>query len=112
MEHIVQVFEVFGVTVLAVGLCIALVRAALQLQRQSDPAVVYRSLRSFMGRTILLSLEILVAADLVRTVAVDPSLESIGVLALIILVRTFLSFSLDIEIDGRLPWRDAPAPRE
>ena len=58
-----------------------------------------------MGRTILLSLEILVAADLIRTVAVDPSLENVGALALIVLIRTILSFSLDIEIEGRLPWR-------
>ncbi len=56
-----------------------------------------------MGRSILLGLEILVAADLIRTVAVDPSLENVGVLALIVFIRTFLSFSLDVEIEGRLP---------
>ena len=58
-----------------------------------------------MGRTILLSLEILVAADLIRTVAVDPSIENVSALALIVLIRTILSFSLDVEIEGRLPWR-------
>jgi uncharacterized membrane protein len=60
-----------------------------------------------VGRTILLSLEILVAADLIRTVAVDPSLENVGSLALIVLIRTVLSFSLDVEIEGKLPWRRA-----
>jgi uncharacterized membrane protein len=55
----------------------------------------------------LLGLEVLVAADLIRTVAVDPSLENVATLGLIVLIRTFLSFSLDIEIDGRVPWRAA-----
>jgi uncharacterized membrane protein len=59
------------------------------------------------GRGVLVSLEILVAADLIRTVAVEPKLQNIGVLGLIVVVRTVLSFSLDIEIDGVLPWRKA-----
>ena len=77
--------------------------------RGQSRAATYRALRSFVGRTILLSLEILVAADLIRTVAVDPSLENVGSLALIVLIRTILSFSLDVEIEGRLPWRSKVA---
>ncbi len=73
--------------------------------RSEDRAAIYRTLRSFVGRTILLSLEILVAADLIRTVAVDPSLENVASLGVIVLIRTVLSFSLDVEIEGKLPWR-------
>jgi hypothetical protein len=62
-------------------------------------------------RSILLGLEFLVAADIIRTVAVQPSLENVAVLGLIVLIRTFLSFSLEVEIDGRWPWRRAVAVR-
>jgi uncharacterized membrane protein len=104
MDDVAKAFEAAGVAVLIVGIVVAFARAARDLLR--DHRVdTYRRLRSFVGRTILLGLEIFVAADLIRTVAVDPSLENVGVLALIVLIRTFLSFSLDIEIDGRLPWR-------
>ena len=69
----------------------------------------YRALRSFVGRTILLSLEILVAADLIRTVAVDPTLDNLYVLGLLVLIRTFLSWSLDVELEGVWPWRKRAA---
>jgi len=105
MEDIAKGFEVAGVAVLVVGFVVGFVRAGLGYVRQTDRGAIYRALRSFVGRTILLSLEILVAADLIRTVAVDPSLENVGSLALIVLIRTVLSFSLDVEIEGRLPWR-------
>ena len=105
MEDVAKVFEAVGVAVLVVGFVLGFAKAGLSLlQREAQP-VVYRSLRSFVGRTILLSLEILVAADLIRTVAIDPSLENVAALALIVLIRTILSFSLDVEIEGRLPWR-------
>jgi uncharacterized membrane protein len=102
MEDIARGFEAAGVAVLIAGGVIAFGRAGLDVvQRRA----AYVRLRSFFGRTILLGLEILVAADLIRTVAVDPSLENVGVLGIIVLIRTFLSFSLDVEIDGRWPWR-------
>jgi uncharacterized membrane protein len=63
------------------------------------------------GRSILLALEFLVAADIIRTVAVEPSLENVAVLGLIVLIRTLLSFSLEVEIDGTWPWRRAAAGR-
>ena len=110
MEWIARGVESVGVAILVVGSLIALCRAGIHLMKRQDPTQVYRRLRSFLGRSILLGLEVLVAADLIRTVAVDPSLENVGVLGLIVLIRTFLSFSLDIEIDGRLPWRTAPTP--
>jgi uncharacterized membrane protein len=113
MEWTAKGVEAVGVAILVVGGIIALGRAATEVGKRKDAAVVYRRLRSFLGRSLLLGLEVLVAADLIRTVAVDPSLENVGVLGLIVLIRTFLSFSLDIEIDGRLPWRAAaPTPPE
>jgi uncharacterized membrane protein len=69
---------------------------------------VYRRFRQDVGRAILLGLELLVAADIIRTVAIRPTLESVGVLAGIVLVRTFLSFSLDVELTGVWPWRRGP----
>jgi uncharacterized membrane protein len=95
-------FEVVGTLVLILGFAAGFARAGLSIVQGTPAAQAYRGLRSFVGRTILLGLEVLVAADLVRTVAVDPSWESVGVLAIIVLIRTFLSFALELEIDGRL----------
>lgn len=66
---------------------------------------VYELYRQQLGRAILLGLELLVAADIIRTVAVAPTFESLGVLAVIVLIRTFLSYSLQLEVTGRLPWQ-------
>jgi len=111
MANIAKGFEALGVAILIVGAVFAFARAGVRLvQRQA--AGIYVELRNSLGRTILLGLEILVAADLIRTVAVDPSLANVGALALIVAIRTVLSFSLEIEIDGRLPWRRSqPAGR-
>jgi uncharacterized membrane protein len=109
MDDVAKGFEAAAVAVLVVGFTIGLVQAGVAFLRREAPTAIYRSLRSFVGRTILLSLEIFVAADLIRTVAVDPSIENVGSLALIVLIRTVLSFSLDVEIEGRLPWRAAPS---
>ncbi|SIR64890.1 Protein of unknown function [Microbacterium sp. RURRCA19A] len=76
------------------------------LRREPD---VYSRFRRFLGRSILLGLELLVAADIIRTVAVTPTLASVGVLAAIVLIRTFLSWSLELEITGRWPWQKAAA---
>jgi hypothetical protein len=69
----------------------------------------YRRYRANLGRGILLGLELLVAADIIGTVAVTPSLQNLAVLGLIVLIRTFLSFSLEVEIEGRWPWQRAGA---
>jgi uncharacterized membrane protein len=110
MDTIAKCIEAIGVAIIVVGIVIGLVRAGLECLRRQDPTTTYRRTRSFLGRSLLLGLEVLVAADLIRTVAVDPSLESVGVLGLIVVIRTFLSFSLDIEIDRRLPWKPRPVP--
>ena len=73
--------------------------------RETRPNVVYRDYRRAVGKVVLLGLELLVAADIIRTVAVAPTLEGVAVLALIVLVRTFLSFSLEVELYGQWPWQ-------
>lgn len=105
MDAIAKGVEVLGILTLVLGLAAALVRAGLALLGGQAAENVYRIVRRVFGRSILLGLEFLVAADIIRTVAVQPSLENVAVLGLIVLIRTFLSFSLEVEIDGRWPWR-------
>ncbi|MFI8002881.1 DUF1622 domain-containing protein [Streptomyces sp. NPDC086010] len=105
MNRAAQVFEGVGAAVLAVGFVLAVVVAARKWRRSGQAREGYRALRETFGGTLLLGLEILVAADLIRTVAVAPTFTNVGVLGLVVLIRTFLSFSLQIEIDGTLPWR-------
>ena len=98
--------EVVGIGVLIVGGCYALAAFALKVARGRSTDA-YEDLRRSLGRSILLGLEILVAADIIRTIAITPSFTSVGVLGLIVVVRTFLSFSLEAELDGQWPWRKA-----
>jgi uncharacterized membrane protein len=100
-----QIFEVTAAIILLAGLVFAFVLALRTYSRTSDGAASYRTLRQSFGGVILLGLEILVAGDLIRTVAISPTIENVVVLGLIVLIRTFLSFSLEIEIDGVPPWR-------
>ncbi|MBZ4334612.1 DUF1622 domain-containing protein [Corallococcus interemptor] len=104
-----RLFELSGVGVMVVG---AVVSVALVLRdaRGSRRADAYRQLRHHLGRAILLGLELLVAADIIRTVAEAPSLGQVIILGLIVLIRTFLSFTLEVEVDGRWPWQ--PRPRD
>jgi uncharacterized membrane protein len=95
-----------------VGVAVAFIRAVLDL-RHEDARRAYERLRQDIGRSLLLGLEVLIAADLVRTVTIDPTLQSAIFLGVIVLVRTFLSFSLEIELDGVVPWRKrTTAPEE
>jgi uncharacterized membrane protein len=110
MEYVARGFEIFGASVLVVGLLWSLV-AAGRTWRSQDGRRAYQTLRQTFGGALLLGIEVLVAADLIRTVAVTPTLASVTVLGLIVLIRTFLSFSLDVEIDGTLPWRRSPEAR-
>ena len=106
MEHVAQGFDALGAGVLVAGLLWSLALAAWTW-RHGNGRRAYRALRETFGGVLLLSLEILVAADLIRTVAVAPTLTNVAVLGLIVLIRTFLSFSLQVEIDGAPPWRRA-----
>jgi uncharacterized membrane protein len=107
MEHVAQAFEALGALILVIGVLWSLWAAIAAWRRTQQPASGYAALRRSFGRTLLLGLEVLVAADLIRTVAVSPTLENVLVLGLIVLIRTFLSFSLEIEIEGVPPWRRA-----
>jgi uncharacterized membrane protein len=111
MDRVSKGFEVAGVAVLVLGLVIAVVRSVVTYARSRSVDDGYLALRNIFGRSVLLGLEILVAADLIRTVAVEPSLENVAVLGVIVLIRTFLSFSLEVEIEGILPWRRGPDRR-
>ena len=109
MDGIATAIEIAGVAVIVTGIVIA---TALFLHRgfaTSAWADAFPRYRANLGRGILLGLELLVAADIIGTVAVEPSFTSLGVLALIVLIRTFLSLSLGVEIEGRWPWRRAEA---
>ena len=103
MERVVDGFEIAGVAILVIGSLLALVRAAVNLRRGAPAA--YQRARQDVGRAILLGLEVLIIADIVLTITVEQTVESALTLGLIVLVRTFLSFSLEIELEGDLPWR-------
>jgi uncharacterized membrane protein len=104
MERVVSGFEIAGVTILVIGSVLAFVSAAGVLRR-GDRRAAYERARQNVGRAILLGLEVLIIADIVLTITVDQTLDSALTLGLIVLVRTFLSFSLDIELEGGVPWR-------
>ncbi|MFP5290111.1 MAG: DUF1622 domain-containing protein [Actinomycetes bacterium] len=101
--------DAVGVAVIVVG---AAVTAILAIRdARAGLGNVYGRARRRLGRAILLGLELLVAADIVRTVAIEPTFESLGVLAVLVLIRTFLSLALEVELDGRWPWQP-PRPGE
>jgi len=103
ITRIGEVIDGAGVAVIAVGMLVNAGTAAVGLSRHQ--ANTYRRFREQLGRTILLGLELLVAGDIVRTVATQPTLTEVAVLAIIVLIRTFLSFSLHVELTGRWPWQ-------
>jgi len=107
MDHVAQGFEALGAAILVVGVIWSFVLAALTGRRSGWSTKAYLVLRQAFGGTLLLGLEVLVAADLVRTVAVAPTLDNVLVLGLIVVIRTLLSFSLETEIEGVAPWRRA-----
>jgi uncharacterized membrane protein len=111
MEHVVHGFEIVGVAVLAIGSIVAMVRA-MGAARRGEGGGVFERARQDVGRSILLGLEVLIIADIVETITIDPTLESAIALTLIVFVRTFLSFSLEIELEGVVPWHKARARRD
>jgi uncharacterized membrane protein len=109
LDHVALGFEVLGAATLVLGVPFSIVLAVLAWRRTREPQRAYNALRQAFGGALLLALEVLVAADLIRTVAVAPTLTNVLVLGLIVLIRTFLSFSLQTEIEGAPPWRRATA---
>ncbi|MFB6609671.1 DUF1622 domain-containing protein [Agromyces sp. NPDC056379] len=110
IEAIGEVIDVLGVAAIVIGIVYAVVDAAVRGLRRVNP--VYTRFRRVLGRAILLGLELLVAADIIKTVAVTPTLDSVAVLAIIVLIRTFLSWSLELEISGRWPWQKRSSPED
>jgi uncharacterized membrane protein len=106
VEAIGRGVDVAGVVAIAGGVGLTTLLTAGRLWRRESH--VYRRFRQEVGRAILLGLELLVAADIIRTVAISPTLESVAVLSGIVLVRTFLSFSLEVELTGMWPWQRRP----
>jgi uncharacterized membrane protein len=112
-EHFVvaaaRVVEITGVAVLLLGALLAAVAFARRLVRRAAFQDAYHALRADLGRAILLGLELLVIADIIGTVAIEPTLQNLGVLAVIVAIRTLLSFALELEVSGRWPWQRAQA---
>lgn len=108
IQAVGEVVDAIGVVAIVVGIVYAIVDAGLRGLRRVRP--VYTRFRRVLGRAILLGLELLVAADIIKTVAVTPTLDSVVVLAVIVLIRTFLSWSLELEISGRWPWQKRDEP--
>ncbi len=109
IEAIGKVIDFAGVGVIIVGAVLAAIFAAVRTVRGQSPS--YVAFRRSLGRSILLGLELLVAADIIRTVALTPTLESVAILAGIVVIRTFLSWSLELEITGKWPWRTTQEPQ-
>jgi uncharacterized membrane protein len=103
IEKIGMIIDAAGVVVIVTGAAIAFAVTAVRLSRRES--AVYLRFRQQLGQAILLGLELLVAGDIVRTVAASPRLTSVAILAAIVLIRTFLSFSLQVETTGRWPWQ-------
>lgn len=101
VEKVGMAVDAVGVLVIVVGILIASVRTLTPPPPELDRYTIYRQR---LGRAILLGLELLVAGDIIRTVAVAPTLQNLAVLAVIVVIRTFLSFSLEMEVTGRWPW--------
>jgi uncharacterized membrane protein len=104
IQYAVAAVEVVGVTVIAVGVLLALVISVVSLRNRSSQEVYYLC-RERLGRSILLGIELLVASDIIKTVAIEPTLSSVGVLTIVVLIRIVLSLTLEVETTGRWPWQ-------
>lgn len=113
-EHIVELVgkavDGAGVGVTVIGAIIATVIFLGKVRHGGSTDEPYRQYRKSLGRAILLGLEFLVAGDIIRTVAIEPTFRSVGILAIIVAIRTFLSIELEMEIEGRWPWQRRRTP--
>ena len=105
IRWVTRAVEVTGIGIIVVGAVASLLVFLLRMAKGEPKERIIGEFRSNLGRAILLGLEFLVAADIISTVAIDPTLDSLAVLAGVVLIRTFLSFSLEVEIEGRWPWQ-------
>lgn len=104
-EKISLGLEIVGALTIVLGGILAIIKVIRLFSQRSDMSSIYKSFRKTLGEGILLGLEFLVAADIINSVAVEPSFKSIGVLGMIVFVRTFLSFTLEVEMNGHWPWQ-------
>jgi len=102
-EAIVLAIEVVGVAVIVIGIVVALGWAGLEFVRDRKPERAYTRVRHGIGRSLMLGLDLLIASEIIRSIIAD-TIESVGMLGLTIVIRTFLSLALTIEIEGQLPW--------
>lgn len=109
ISNVVKVVEAVGAGIMVLGGLGTLVLFARDVARSGHPGRAYAALRRNLGRCILLGLEVLIVADIVRTIIVDTTLESVAVLGIVVIIRIVLSFSLEVEMDGAWPWRRSQA---
>lgn len=110
IDMIAKIVEVIGVLIMFLGLIFALYKAFLNIGNFTHES--YISIRQTVGKSILLGLEVLIAADIMATVVTEPTLRSVLVLGFIVLIRTFLSLSLQVELEGRFPWQKKSKPSD
>ncbi len=107
INYVARILEGVGVIVITIGILIALARYIAS--SKSENSERYKRLRQELGKAILLGLEILVAADIIGTVVTEPTLTHVLTLGIIVLIRTFLSLSLQVELEGKFPWQNKPS---
>lgn len=100
------IIEALGIGIITLIALYALFDAVIRIVKKEEKELIFHELRQFLGRGILLGLEFLIAADIIYTVAVDLNFETVGVLAVVVLIRTFLSFTLEAELTSRWPWQE------
>jgi uncharacterized membrane protein len=105
IDYIAKTIEVIGVLTIFLGAVYSLIIFIKSIIKKEDGN--YKKLRQTLGKSILIGLEILIAADIIATVVTDPTLLSVSVLGLIVLIRTFLSMSLQVELEGKFPWQNS-----
>jgi uncharacterized membrane protein len=110
VRFLVFCIEIIGIAIIILGVLISSFFFLKDVLGSRDPVLGYHDFRTKLGRAILLGLEFLVAADIINTVAIDPTLQNLGTLAIIISIRVFLSFALEVEIEGRWPWQRGSRP--
>lgn len=103
IDYVATIIEVIGVLTIFLGSMFSIGKFIVRLK--SDHPIRYVELRQAVGKSILLGLEILIAADIIATVVTEPTLRSVSILGLIVIIRTFLSLSLQVELEGKFPWQ-------
>lgn len=104
-QYIILALEYASAGIIVFGLLSSAVYAIIRLIKKSNKEELYQSFRIKVGRSIILGLEVLIAADIIRSLTLQFTFQSVGLLAIIVIIRTFLSFSLELEMTGKWPWQ-------